>query len=312
MKQFEYRINEYQVTCGFTEDEQGIVICSVRGTGSAIEFPEIIEGTNLSVKVVGKKAFLGLRSLRSVILPDSITEIGDWAFAQCEQLQTVFLGNPGKDGDLLKNREANPVTLGVGVFEDCKKLQEIYVGRNSSKDLAVLLGATVRLLSAEDLLRDGELGTEHWYQKWDQRLSAYLQEENTEGYTNVVLCGEEGLRKSQGEYVEEKQRKKAFLCMLRLLHPEQLGDKGRETYVEYLLCHTKGCSNEAAWEVLLREHGDELSYYELLMDIGAINEKNVDAMMLDLKDQHAEAKAFLIRYKQECTAGADVFAMFEL
>jgi hypothetical protein len=100
--------------------------------------------------------------------------------------------------------------------------------------------------------------------------------------------------------------------MLRLLHPHLLQKEMEQTYREYLLAHTKGCQTEEAWEVLVAEHGGDLAYYDLLADVGGISANNIDDMIEDLDAGHAEAKAYLIRYKQEHFAVEDVFDMFQL
>ena len=76
--------------------------------------------------------------------------------------------------------------------------------------------------------------------------------------------------------------------------------------------HTKGSETEEAWEVIVLEHGEDMACYQLLADIGGIHADNIDAMVQDLDAAHAEAKAFLIRYKQEHFAVNDIFGQFSL
>lgn len=301
MTTFEYALSDYKLACEIREES--IAIIGVRGNGSVLEIPGEIAYQEDVYKVceIGKKAALGCRTLREVLLPKSVRSIGDWAFAQCSQLTNVCI--PSK------------TELGVGVFEDCPCLLQICVEDEKddfSLDLSILLAACVTKLPSEDLLQDGEVGSTHWYQKWDQRLVAFLNEDDQEGYQRMVLCGEEDIRKNVPEYIFDQQMKKSSLCLIRLLYNEGLEDSARELYTRYILSHGKGCPSEAAWKVMVREHSDRLVYYDLLAELGGITKDNVDAMIEDLTEQQAEAKAYLIRYKQEHFGQEDAFADFEL
>ncbi len=309
MKQFDYKIEDNKYTCELNEELGGIEILAFHGTKARLELPETFpyEGREWEVRAIGKKAFLGCRGLRSVVLPASVREIRDWAFSQCGQLEGVqILGK-----DRVKGTNAY-LCFGNGVFADCPNIRYIAVGDGETDDLAVLLAATVNQMPAEDLLKDAELGSEHWFEKWDQRLFAFIHEDDEEGYTNMVLCGEEDIARNVPEFMEDKRRRKAGLCMLRLMHDRLLSQNRRKLYTEYLLSHTKGCESEEAWEAVVLEHGGDLSYYQLLADLGGVTADNIDAMVQDLDAAHAEAKAFLIRYKQEHFAASDVFDLFSL
>lgn len=321
MSQFEYGVSDYKLICEIAED--AIVVVGVRGRGSSLMVPAQIpyQDKTYVVKIIDKKAFLGCKTLREVFLPGTITEIRDWAFAQCSQLTNVTM--------------PLHVELGVGVFEDCVCLLQICVHDSTqnkmsehmeyedilnsymelqdfSLDLSVLLANCVTKLPAEDLLRDPEVGSEHWYHKWDQRLLAFLAEDDQEGYQTMVLCGEEDIRKDIPEYVFDKQMRKCDLCMKRVLYSEYLDKDAREEFVKYIASHVKGCASDATWKVIMKEHGDQLVYYDLLADLGGITKDNVDAMLEDLDVKNAEAKVYLIRYKQEHFAQKDAFMDFEL
>ncbi|MDE6433743.1 MAG: leucine-rich repeat domain-containing protein [Lachnospiraceae bacterium] len=309
MKQFDYKIEDNTYICEINEQIGGIEILAFRGTKARLELPEKIlyEGREWELCAIGKKAFLGCRGLRSVVLPASVKEIRDWAFSQCGQLEGVQILEKGSV------KESNPhICFGNGVFADCPNIRYIAVGVEKTDDVAVLLAATVNQVPAEDLLRDAESGSEHWFGKWDQRLFSFINEDDAEGYTNMVLCGEEDIVRNVPEFMEDKRRRKAGLCMLRLMHDRLLPQNMRQFFTEYLLTHTKGCESEEAWEVIVLEHGEDLSYYQLLAELGGVTADNIDAMVQDLDTSHAEAKAFLIRYKQEHFAVADVFDLFTL
>ena len=139
-----------------------------------------------------------------------------------------------------------------------------------------------------------------------------LKRKDESGFTKMVLCGEEDLLANLPDYVAEKQRSKARICFLRLQNNIQLSIENTERLRKYLLEHTKGCQSEAAWEVVLREHGDEWSYYQTLIDAGAINQDNLPGMLLDMGENHAEMKAYLLRYREENLMEQDFFHQLSL
>lgn len=300
MKEFDINIEETRFVC--KQLEEGFVeITGFRGSVAKIAVPEAVTYNECVyvVKGIGKKAFLGNRVARSVILPKSIEWIGDWAFAQCEQLERVAI-------------LARTFEMGNGVFLDCKKIESVIVGGEEEDAMSKLLAATIDRMPSEDLIRDRELGSKHWYQKWDQRLLAFLGEADDDGYTNLVLCGEEDITRSETEFAGDKRRRKAGLCLCRLMNDEQLETEARQVYLEYLQSHTKGCESEEAWEYVVMEHGNELSFYRVFGELGCISSDNIDAMIQDFGTEYAEAKAYMLQYKQEHFAVENVFDMFTL
>lgn len=312
MKAFEFEIEDNVYICSVNDELGGIEITGYRGNGARLELPErvLYEGKEWTICGIGKKAFSGNQKLRSVVLPATVQRIGDWTFSQCEQLEGVrILSAAG-----MENASANSksVDFGSGVFADCVNIRYIAVGTTEESSAAVLLAAAVHELSSEYLLTDSDLGSEHWFQKWDLRLKTFLNEKDEEGYTNMVLCGEEDVASSETEFAAEKRQRKAGLCLCRLQKDALLSEEMKKVCINFLVSHTKGCESEAAWDYIVKNHGDDIPYYQLLADIGGITGENIDDMMQDLDAQHAEAKAYLLHYKQEHFVAGNVFDMFSL
>lgn len=244
------------------------------------------EMEEMPVTVIDKKAILGSKLVCELFLPDTVREIGDWAFAHCANLKNVML--PRKN-----------ISFGRGVFKDCKALQSIGFSGEGCSGIEQLLAAAPVLLEADYLLAPLEAGDKTWFEKLDARLMTLLEKPDEEGYSRQVLCGEEDLMASLELYLQERQREKARLCYLRLLNDRELEDNLRRYMEEYLRSHSKGCESEAAWEVVFRERGNERRYYRCFAEKGCITSQNFDGLLQDMEDSYPEMKAYFLRYKEE-------------
>lgn len=89
----------------YIEQDGHIEICEPKDKDCMeIVIPEFIEG--LPVKIIRENAFKKCYSLRSVNIPEGITEICDMAFMECSDLRCIRLPKALK-------------TLGAGVFAGC-------------------------------------------------------------------------------------------------------------------------------------------------------------------------------------------------
>ncbi|MCD8130038.1 MAG: leucine-rich repeat domain-containing protein [Lachnospiraceae bacterium] len=266
-----------------------------KGGGSVLTVPEEIEG--LPVTAVGRKAFLRSDMLERVVLPETVTRLEDYAFAQCGRLREVL--SPSK------------VSLGTGVFKGCKSMERLAL-ENVLPDAQILLAALCCRMKADYLLNDMERGSERWFARWDQRLCSFLTENDEESYHDLVFCGEEDIGIRMQDQMMDERKQKAYLCFLRLMNPAFLDETGRGAFAGYLCNHTKDCVSEEAWQVLREQFTDQIACYRLFAKIGGIHEDNLEGMLADLDEAHAEARAFLIRYKEENFQKRDVFGRFAL
>ena len=303
----------------YRSEEDSIHITRCSRLNGEIRIPDTIDG--LPVTVIRKKAFLSQKKLKRVFLPATLQEIGEWAFAFCSRLEEAVLPQ-------------RKLRRGKGIFQECKRLERITVYKGETmqdvekteqrrteagtetemprEQAARLLASAAVMLDAEYLLEPVEAGSSEWLFKWDARLQELLQREESEGYTKTILCGEEDLDSDLETYQKEVRREKARLCLKRLMNPYGLKGPLKEQLTEFLLSHTKGCETEEAWEVLLFEHGDEREYYAFFCELGAIHAGNRSAVLLDMGEEHAEMKAFVIQQGQEETAGESFFAGLSL
>ena len=240
------------------------------------------EINNIPIVNIKKKAFLGCKQLRSISLPETVKNVGEWAFAFCDYLSEVKLAS-------------NRAVFGQGAFKNDARLEKLWIeGRSEAS--ARMLAAAVTVMDAEYLLDTGEAGSSEWIRKWDQKLENILNLADDEGYHLYVLCGEEDLHFDYDEYLEYNRRKKAGLSMLRLLYDEELKEPLRERLIDYIREHSVGKESEAAWSCIVDRHGDDIAYYELMTRLSGIDEDNLEKALNSLSDRHAEAKSFLINH----------------
>lgn len=291
---------EYQLTNAslhYVERQDGIAITGFAGLAGEVTVPEQIAGTQ--VTCIDKKAFLSKKNIRKMILPDSITEIGDWAFAYCDNLECVVLPK-------------SQVRFGKSVFLECGRLRELVVP-GKREGIAALLAAAVTTAGAHYLLDVEEAGSPEWLAKWDARMLAILNSPDTEGYSKQVLCGEEDYGSTDmSAYTGGRRRVKVRLALLRLLADTGLEENVRAKLEEYLKQYAKGCEQEETWKVVLEEHGEEQTYYQLLTKLGCVTRDNITDMLADMGENYPEMKAFLMRYQSESLGISDFFGELDL
>lgn len=285
--------------------EDHAVLSEYRGKDIELTIPVNIEGE--PVTTIGKKAFLGAKSLRELNLPECIDIIQDWAFASCSNLEIITF--PRKT-----------LTIGQGILKDCFRLEQIVaVDEDAGMEDGVfyLLAAAMNKLEAFYLFDLTAAGSTAWLEKWDARMLLLLGQKDEEGFSKMLLCGEEDYGSKENHldyYVEQRRRFKVRLAMLRLMHDIGLQSSVRETLTAYLQAHKKGENSEETWKVVLEEHGDDRRYYQFLLDYGCINEENFDAVLEDMGELHTEMKAFLMNWRGSMAEREkrDAFGMLEL
>lgn len=289
----------------YEQVHSGITITRLQGMCSEVQIPQMIEG--LPVCTIAKKAFLSKKNLRKINLPDTVEEVGDWAFAYCDNLEQVEL--PG-----------HAVRFGRAVFLDCGKLMRLHVKSLRTNDkcdiadmVAPLLAAAVTTMQASYLLDLEEAGTDEWFSKWDARMLEILNRPDGEGFSRQILCGEEDYGSTDRDaYMNEKRKSKVRFLMLRLLYDEKLSAELRSIAEQYLREHTKGCSSEETWQVILQEHGNDRAYYQLFAELECLHEDNFDAVIGDIGEEYPEMKAYFMRYKEDRIGYVDFFGELEL
>lgn len=294
-------------TLAYMRCRGGVSIRRYRGVGTRAVIPDMIDGER--VVSIEKKAFLSCKTLREIILPDSIEEIGDWAFAHADRLRLVELPR-------------HEYSRGRELFLGCGRLREIIRcgtseerAQDEAQGIGRMLAAAVTILHDYFLLAPSDIGTDAWIERWDEQLKKLIELDDLEGFEELWTCGEEDYEGKDYDitsYPVEKRKLKIRMAYFRLLHPYKISPVMTRRLQEYLRSHTKGEAQPESWEVLLREHPQDIAYYRIFVDAGCINGDNFDAILTDAVNVSAEIKAYLLRYKDEHLEKKDAFAAFEL
>ena len=280
-------------------NDNGAVITGIEGMDSYLDIPGyIFKGENSEptiVAAVGKKALLGVNGLRHIVIPETVTEIGDWAFSHCRHLVSLIVLN-------------RKVTLGRGILEGCDRINIICRGYEEHDDLSYLMATVVNKLPAGYLLGSAEAGTETWFRNYDSSLLQYLNDSDYAGSDASALCGEEDIsyddiRSVDGEllgadmsYIIGVRKNKCNLCMLRLMHSEHLADETRTFLEKYISERTIAHTNNSAWLTLRDDLYDDASYLTLYLDITSPTQDDIELMLNNLGNEHPEMKAQLLKH----------------
>lgn len=287
--------------------QDGIGVKRYRGIGSKVVVPEYIDGK--PVISIEKKAFLSCKTIREINLPDTIKEIGDWAFAHTEQLRIITVPH-------------HVLNCGKELFLGCKRLKEIMLDASTqetelraSQGLGRMLAMAVTVLHDYFLFDPVEVGSDAWVQRWDEKLIGLVKLDDLDGFEELWTCGEEDYEGKDYDiksYPVEKRKMKLRIVYFRLLHPYKISEQVDAALKEYLRKHTKGTNTPEAWEIIVEEHQDELKYYKIFTEAGCVTTDNFDSLLSDMEQAGAEIRAYMLRYKEEHFAAKDAFAAFEL
>lgn len=295
----------------YTISDSKASITGYEGKRSELFLPSHIEG--VPIKSIEKKVFFNKSGLCRIYLPETIESIGDWAFSHCKDLEEIYLKR--KDYALGKALFGECPRLSCICLSDEEKIEPDMALSPEEKGFGTLLAAVCGILDAPYLFQTVSIDDPEWLSLWDARMMTVLSQDDMEGYTKLLLCGEEdyGSRENNLDFfLEQKRRRKVRLAFLRLLHDKELASDNKRILTEYLLSHTKGKESEETWLVLKEEHGEDMVYLSLFADLGCVSLENISDILTDLGDTNPQMKAYFMRYKEEYLGTVDFFAGLSL
>lgn len=291
----------------YSRQQESIVIKRYSGIGKKAVIPASIEG--LPVTTIDKKAFLSCKTLKEIELPNTLQELGDWAFAHAEYLRLVTV----------PRRE---LVRGKDLFLGCKRLREIrFIGseqeqlQDQQDGIGRMLALAVTVLQDYLLFTPTKVRDDSWIASWDEKLLRLVETDDLEGFEELWTCGEEDYEGKDYDiksYPVERRKGKLRMVYFRLLHPYKLSEVTKEKFQNYVKEHTKGTKEPESWEIIIEEHPQDITYYQVFAQAGGINENNFSLLLEDMQEVNAQMKAFLFRYQQEHLTAKKAFEEFEL
>lgn len=123
-----------------TEDGKGYTVVKYIGDEKVVKIPEEYKG--LPVVAIDAYAFSGRDRLETIYIPESVEDIGEYAFFQCNKLLDATIPGVKSLGDkAFAGCEyltyiyipASLESIGKGAFSDCKRIAEIQVAEGNAK-----------------------------------------------------------------------------------------------------------------------------------------------------------------------------------
>jgi hypothetical protein len=289
----QYKIH-YRMESGKADQ---VVLTEVDTRCSLLEIPGQIEGK--TVTALAKKACFGSRAAK-IILPDTLKEIGDWAFAGCKRLTELWI-------------PLEVEHFGRDILHKSGQLEKliIYEGTEPCSDsTAVLLALSVTVMQQGILLTSRDWGTKAWYEGWDRACMDFLESPDEDGFSPILAGGEEDYITNENDveyHCHRRRLQKVQLCYLRLRYADFLAENAEKRYRDYLKQHNYGQKQAEAWDFLRNCQKDADRYYRLFAEAGCITEENVDSLIQALDERDTELRAFLLRYQNESLEPVDFF-----
>lgn len=240
--------------------------------GNETEVHIINNGVEKPYTQIGDKAFLSCKCIKRLVLPETITGIGNWGMAHMKNLEELVI-------------PSNAIVLGKEVFLDCPKLSKIQILSDETKEVGspYLLAAAIMKLGDISLFRPDLIAhlqtAAGWYSSFDESLIRFLYAPDDEGFHPVLIgwFDDEGEDSQRLRYKKQRQIEKAKLCYLRLQYDAYMSTKVKDTICSYMLSHVPGGSKEtehmAVWDLLKTELGKDIATIKRLEENGIIDAK---------------------------------------
>ncbi|MCR5831939.1 MAG: leucine-rich repeat domain-containing protein [Lachnospiraceae bacterium] len=273
---------------------------------------EIVDGVldlgKTGLSVIEDKAFWSEKTVRYVIVPDTIEHIGDWAFAKCANLLSVKFLGPHRPG-----------LFGKDVFKGCERLKEISFS-DHDEVTASYMALCADQLPYDHLLRGDDAGKKSWYAKWDICLVETLKSDDEKVRVNAALCGEEDISYDgigsvdgempgeTGDFVQKEEFRKCSLGYFRLSHDRFLEDTTRAVITDHIRNNMFGCGSGSSFYSIFEEQEETISYLRIYLDITKPDRNTLLAMAESVKAKDVFAASYLIKE----AAGEDTLGLLML
>ena len=278
---------------------------------TCVTLPSEMEGQPLTV--IGTKAFLSCRHVEKLILPETLEQVEDWAFAHMKGLQEIFF--PAKE-----------ILFGKKVFLGCDALQKVVLtfGEQPVQDqyegIPYFLASVFRFsmdsihseLSNLHLAGDEEEQWQ-WLAQYDEALTVYLLRPDDYDFEPAFIgwFDVEDVDDQRIGYMAEQKRKKIALALKRLLYPESISEETETKLGKYLVEKVPAQVLELMKDID-SEYAKDVKFFQVWQKIGGFKLYSPKFLLELLEDGDPEVRSFLLECELEEKAGEDFFENLEL
>lgn len=270
-----------------------------------------MEGQPLTV--IGTKAFLSCRQVEKLILPETLEQVEDWAFAHMKGLQEISF--PAKE-----------ILFGKKVFLGCDALQKVMLTFGGRPVQGQYEGIPYFLASVFRLSMDGihgELsnlrpagdaeGQWQWLAQYDEALGVYLMRSDDYDFEPAFIgwFDVEDVDDQRIGYMAEQKKKKIALALKRLLYPERISEETETKLGKYLVEKVPAQVLELMKDTD-SEYAKDVKYFQIWQRIGGFEQYSSKFLLEQLEDGDPEVRSFLLKCELEEKRGEDFFGSLEL
>lgn len=184
-----------------------------------------------TVEKIAPKAYLNCRQVKVMVLPETVREIGDWAFAHMKRLETLYV-------------PAREVQFGKKVFMGCESLVQIIPGQAQVYEgIPYFLATSVHMYGERllDLALAGDKeGQWKWLLEYDEALLSYLKLPQEYGYEPVFIgwFDVEDVDDQRIRYIVNRKKNMIRMVFQRFAFSENLTTEKEEAFRDFLLGRT--------------------------------------------------------------------------
>lgn len=257
---------------------------------------------NKPMGIIGMKAFLSCKTVEKLVLPESLVQVEDWAFAHMRNLQELVL-------------PAKQIHFGKKVFLGCDSLRRVGLHNVEGYDgIPFFLANAFRFLEEEalfDLEQAGDMnGQWEWLSLYDEKLMEYIKRPDEYGFVPAFIgwFDVEDVDDQKDGYVLSQRKNKVLLVFQRLIYSAKIESDVESFLQEYLLRN-----EELIMEVLREEsYGKDIRYYKAWKQAGGLESDTCKEILAWLPNDEPEIKAYLLEITLEDTKAEDYFKDLEL
>lgn len=264
-----------------------------------------VDLSHMPITEIGAKAFLSCKAVENVILPDTLEEIGDWAFSHAKGLRELVF--PLKD-----------VSLGKQVFLGCDSLEKISftkMGESTIPEgICYFMASYLRYFDNPRLLTFGNLQDEQqkWLESYDKALLECLDKPLDADFKPVFIgwFDVEDIDSQLERHVKSTESIRLALVLQRLEYDVFLEDVMRKKLHDYL--QQKEAQTIGLFLDDTQKYGGDIRYYKLWHVSGGLT-GDVAAKLLETdRLADAEIRAYLLKIQLDVSNTTDFFDAFTL